>query len=86
MVSESNVDAWRRAAFFEETGETYRRVVSVCLRPLEQLTSRLGESLECSSVNKSDLLLQQLSSPMVPHVDLRLQEAFSDFQVLLHSY
>ncbi|RWR90493.1 hypothetical protein CKAN_01959000 [Cinnamomum micranthum f. kanehirae] len=81
MVCENNVDTWRRAAFFEETGETYRRVVSACLRPLEQLTSRIAEGLEGSSAEKSDLFSQQLSSPMVTHVDLRLHEAFNDFQL-----
>lgn len=86
MVCENNVDTWRRAAFFEETGKTYRRVISVCLRPLEQLTSRLGEGLKGSSAENSDLLSQRLSSPMVNHADLRLHEAFYDFQVPLCSY
>ncbi|KAL5983170.1 hypothetical protein ACLOJK_017253 [Asimina triloba] len=81
MVSESNVDAWRRAAFFEETGETYRRVISVCLRPLEQLTSKISEGLEGSSAGKSDLLSQQLSLPKETVVDSRLHEAFNDFQI-----
>ncbi|XP_077247010.1 nucleoporin protein Ndc1-Nup protein [Tasmannia lanceolata] len=81
IVSESNVDTWRRAAFFEETGETYRRVVSVCLRPLEQLTSKLSEGLDGSSVDKSDKFSQQLRSPMDSYVDSRLHEAFSDFQL-----
>ncbi|RWR90687.1 hypothetical protein CKAN_01979400 [Cinnamomum micranthum f. kanehirae] len=81
MISESNVETWRRAAFFEETGKTYRRVISVCLRPLEQLTSRLGEGLKGSSAENSDLLSQRLSSPMVNHADLRLHEAFYDFQL-----
>ncbi|RWR90684.1 hypothetical protein CKAN_01979100 [Cinnamomum micranthum f. kanehirae] len=81
MISESNVETWRRAAFFEETGKTYRRVISVCLRPLEQLTSRLGEGLKGSLAENSDLLSQRLSSPMVNHADLRLHEAFYDFQL-----
>ncbi|XP_058098093.1 uncharacterized protein LOC131243048 [Magnolia sinica] len=81
MVSESNVDAWRRAAFFEETGETYRRVMSLSLRPLEQLTSRLSEGLEGSSAGKSDLLSQQLLPPTDTLVDSRLYEAFNDIQL-----
>ncbi|ONK71165.1 uncharacterized protein A4U43_C04F5480 [Asparagus officinalis] len=81
MVSESNVEPWRRAAFFEETGETYRRIVSVCLRPLEQLTSKLGEGLEGTSGDKSESLAQQLNSPTDTHLDLKLHEALDDFQV-----
>lgn len=81
MVSESNVDAWRRAAFFEETGETYRQVISVCLRPLEQLTSKLCEGLEGSSADKPDLFSQQLSAPTDIHVDSKLHKAFNDFQL-----
>ncbi|KAG9442405.1 hypothetical protein H6P81_018259 [Aristolochia fimbriata] len=81
MVCERNVDTWRRAAFFEETGETYRRVITVCLRPLEQLTSRLSEGLEGISGDRSDLLSKQLHSPTDTRVDPRLHEAFDDFQL-----
>lgn len=82
MVAESNVEPWRRAAVFEETGETYRRAVNMCLRPLEQLTSRIAEGLEACPVDKSDFLSQQLNSPTTVQGDSRLNEAFDDFQVL----
>ncbi|KAK1322134.1 hypothetical protein QJS10_CPA03g02524 [Acorus calamus] len=81
LVSESNVDSWRRAAFFEESGETYRRIVSVCLRPLEELTSNLGEGLGNCSADKEDLLSRQLCSPMDIRMDAKLQEALNDFQL-----
>ncbi|XP_072956859.1 uncharacterized protein [Typha angustifolia] len=81
MVSESNMEPWRRAAFFEETGETYRRVINVCLRPLEQFASKIAEGLEGFSGDKSDFLAQQLSPPMDIQVQSRLFEAFNDFQL-----
>ncbi|RWW75984.1 hypothetical protein BHE74_00015962 [Ensete ventricosum] len=82
LVTESNVEPWRRAAFFEETGETYQRTINVCLRPIEQLASGLAEGLEGFSVNRSDLLSKQLNSPVDIQVDSRLHEALNDFQVL----
>ncbi|KAI7993261.1 hypothetical protein LOK49_LG11G01742 [Camellia lanceoleosa] len=80
MVCESNVDTWRRAAFFEETGDTYKRVIIVCLRPLEQFASKLGEGLE-SSVDKSFQLGHQLQLPTDPQLGSRLHEIFYDFQL-----
>ncbi|GAU39932.1 hypothetical protein TSUD_275340 [Trifolium subterraneum] len=69
MVWENNVDTWWRAAFFEESGETYKREIAVCLRPLEQLTSRLGEVLG-NSAEKPTNLSNPLSSPTdVKHLE-----------------
>lgn len=76
MVCENNVDTWRRAAFFEESGETYKRVITVCLRPLEQLASRLGESMG-NFTDKSTQLSDQLSSP----TDVKQVEELYNFQV-----
>ncbi|XAR48280.1 hypothetical protein NMG60_11031040 [Bertholletia excelsa] len=84
MVCESNVDIWRRAAFFEETGDTYRRVMAVCLRPLEQLALELGEGLESCPTDKSLQLGNQLPSPTDLQLDPRIQKAFYDFQ--LHAW
>ncbi|KAJ9552942.1 hypothetical protein OSB04_016987 [Centaurea solstitialis] len=76
MVSESNVDTWRRAAFFEETGDTYKKVIAVCLKPLEQLTLDLSEGLG-NSPEKSFQLSHQLHLP----TESSLREPFYDFQV-----
>ncbi|TQD85355.1 hypothetical protein C1H46_029097 [Malus baccata] len=80
MVCENNVDAWRRAAFFEETGETYKRVISVCLRPLEQLASKLGEGLE-SSIENGSQISNQLLSPTDNRLDSKYSEALNNFQL-----
>lgn len=80
MICENNVDSWRRAAFFEESGETYKRVVSVCVRPLEQLASKLGEGLE-SSVNGKSQISNQLQSPTDQRLDSKYSEPFDNFQV-----
>ncbi|KAH7653544.1 Nucleoporin protein Ndc1-Nup protein [Dioscorea alata] len=80
-VSESNVEAWRRAAFLEESGETYRRVIAACLRPLEQLASMITEGLEGYPKIETDLLNHQLNFPTYTHADSRLLEAFNDFQL-----
>lgn len=81
MVCEKNVDTWRRAAFFEETSETYRRVVAVCLRPLEQLATKLGESMEAGSKDKACQVSRQLQSPTDLHVDSKSSEPLDNFQV-----
>ncbi|KAL2539672.1 Nucleoporin protein Ndc1-Nup [Abeliophyllum distichum] len=81
MVCESNVDTWRRAAFFEETGETYKRVIAVCLRPLEQLTLKLNESLDSSSIENSFQLSSQLRTPAVGPEYSKLCESFYNTQL-----
>ncbi|KAK8965883.1 hypothetical protein KSP40_PGU012017 [Platanthera guangdongensis] len=81
MVSENNVEPWRRAAFFEETGDTYRRVISLCLRPLEHLTSKLVEGLDGLAVDKSDFFSQQLNPSTGINVDSDLHAALNDLQL-----
>ncbi|KAK4254592.1 hypothetical protein QN277_009950 [Acacia crassicarpa] len=80
LVCENNVDTWRRAAFFEETGETYKRVIAVCLRPLEQLASRLGEGLG-NSVDKPAQLSNQLLSPTDSRLDMKCLEPLTNFKL-----
>ncbi|KAL3642261.1 hypothetical protein CASFOL_013076 [Castilleja foliolosa] len=81
MLCTNNVDTWRRAAFFEETGETYRRVIAACLRPLEQFTQNLAAGLHSSSTEKSMQLSGQLSSPTERLAVLKLHESFFDSQL-----
>ncbi|EES07443.1 hypothetical protein BDA96_04G298100 [Sorghum bicolor] len=71
VVSECNVEPWRRAAFFEESGETYKRIVTACLKPLEEFTSKIAEALEGLSSDKPELMLQQS----------KLFSAFDDSQI-----
>ncbi|KAI9174196.1 hypothetical protein LWI28_013469 [Acer negundo] len=81
MVCENNVDTWRRAAFFEETGETYKKVIAVCLRPLEQLATKLGEVMEPGNVDKASQLSSQLRSPTDSPVYSKYCEPLNSFQL-----
>ncbi|XWS46459.1 hypothetical protein CRYUN_Cryun14cG0068600 [Craigia yunnanensis] len=81
MVCENNADYWRRAAFFEETGETYKRVAAVCLRPLEQLASKLVQGLEGSPDDKAYRISDQLQSSTNPRLNSKCYELLNNFQL-----
>lgn len=83
IVAESNVDTWRRTALFEESGETYKRVIDACLGPLDNLTMRLVKGLEIFESKSGDFLKQQMQ---LPGLDKKFQggsikEIFKDSQV-----
>ncbi|KAJ7548109.1 hypothetical protein O6H91_08G117700 [Diphasiastrum complanatum] len=84
-VSERNVESWRRAALFEETGETYRRIIGVSLQPLDNLAMKLVRGLEIVKSEKSgDILMQQMQSPNAQGKATyggNLKELFRDFQL-----
>ncbi|CAA7391164.1 unnamed protein product [Spirodela intermedia] len=80
LVSESDFELWRRAALFEESGETYRRVISLCLRPLEQFTLGLTEAFEGLYSEKSIFSLQ-LRGPLDSPRDQGSHEAFDKLQL-----
>ncbi|KAL3700900.1 hypothetical protein R1sor_018922 [Riccia sorocarpa] len=63
LVAESNVDTWRRAAFFEETGDTYKRLIGACLKKLDGLTIRLAQGLEVGEAEKNAEFLKQQMQP-----------------------
>ncbi|KAL9248628.1 hypothetical protein AKJ16_DCAP13149 [Drosera capensis] len=52
MICGSNIGTWKRAAFFEETGETYKRIIEALLGPGPFL-------LVCSSSCRTDGSLSQ---------------------------
>lgn len=80
MVCGSKIEPWRRVAFFEDTGDTYKRAVAACLRPLEQFASKLAEGLT-SSTDNINKLSHQLTSPHDISQSSQILDSFSDFQV-----
>ncbi|MCO5573759.1 hypothetical protein L7F22_027533 [Adiantum nelumboides] len=63
MLSEHNSDTWRLYALFEETGETYSVLMSICLKPLNMLTVKLAKGLdELSGAYAKHSLEQQMKS------------------------
>ncbi|XP_062222423.1 uncharacterized protein LOC133921522 [Phragmites australis] len=71
VVSECNLEPWRRGAFFEESGETYKRIATACLKPVEEFTSKIAEALEDFSSDNLELMSQQS----------KLFSAFDDSQI-----
>lgn len=77
------MDIWRRAAFFEESGETYKRVISISLKPLEQFALNLGEGLD-GSADITSQLSKQLLPPKDSHFDVKQLETLKNFQVRIY--
>ncbi|KAH1208404.1 hypothetical protein GmHk_15G043225 [Glycine max] len=63
-----------------KTGETYKRVIAVCLKPLEHLATKLGEGLG-NPVDKATQLSNQLLSPTDARPDLKHIEELHNFQL-----
>jgi len=75
VVSESNLEPWRRGAFFEESGETYKRIVTACLKPLEEFTSIIARALEeysTESLSQQSLLFSAFDDSQVKLIGLGL--------------
>lgn len=83
IVAESNVDTWRRTAFFEESGETYKRIISACLGPLDNLTLRLVKGLEIFETKSGDFLKQHVQSQGLnkKSESSSIKEIFRDMQL-----
>ncbi|KAI5060257.1 hypothetical protein GOP47_0024677 [Adiantum capillus-veneris] len=63
MLSEHNSDKWRLQALFEETGETYSQVISICSKPLNMLTVKLAKGLDgLSEAHEKDILKHQMKA------------------------
>lgn len=78
MLAEHNSDAWRLQALFEESGETYSRVVSINLKPLDMLTMKLAKGLD--GLSAKDSLKHQMQVPgqeLVPPA----YQIFNDYQL-----
>ncbi|KAG4384134.1 hypothetical protein GLYMA_13G220600v4 [Glycine max] len=63
-----------------KTSETYKRVIAVCLKPLEHLATKLGEGLG-NPVDKATQLSNQLLSPTDARPDLKHIEELHNFQL-----
>eukprot|EP00252_Welwitschia_mirabilis_P015888 TRINITY_DN35274_c0_g1_i1.p1 TRINITY_DN35274_c0_g1~~TRINITY_DN35274_c0_g1_i1.p1 ORF type:complete len:530 (+),score=82.45 TRINITY_DN35274_c0_g1_i1:284-1873(+) len=82
MASENKADSWRRAAFFEESGETYKTIVHACCRPLMNMAGALLSCMDVDSVDKSgDFLSQQMRDPTDCFCYENMDELFIDLQL-----